>query len=196
MYLSKNDDSTRVVEQLRSNFRSLSAKIGKLPLREAVSVLTTGTDYKVQVPRTLKEAILLACISWYLPDLLRPLVQVELETRYGRNLEFAKVNYCLTSEPEMILYILESDALGRTSQEVFGNIRGTRLEFKILKVYARKPKRTVRHRGYRDKGSLGKNTQIRQEELKDWTLRVKQLEREVELDRFINSITWTIGFIQ
>lgn len=102
----------------------------------------------------------------------------------------------LSTEAEMILYILESNVLGRNPREVFGNILAGELNFVIHFVRPRKPKPTVRHRGYRDKGSLGPDRVRRRDLNGDVWLKEEQLTIEAERKSIEQTIQFTLGFIQ
>lgn len=197
MKLSFEDDQGRVAKSLRDNFREIVSKQPEV-LRRAVSVITTGQDYVIRIPSKEREQYLLACISWYLPEEVSVLLRVKLEeiAAVSEQKKRIRLSLLLSSEPEMILYILESSVLGRNPEEVFGNIRGMKIRFGIVPQRRRKPKRQVRHRGYRDKGSLGPESVTRQDYLKDINLR--QLQDQIELERQITeeSIQFSLGFIQ
>lgn len=192
-----SNDQATVVEQLRLNLRKLAERQPEV-LRRAVSVITTGQDYYVRCPSSFQEKKLLACLSWYLPKEISVLVRLELEERASKSEpeQRVRLSCLLSSEPEMILYILESDVLGKNSDEVFGNIRGSQVKFAILPKRAKKPKRTVRHRGYRDKGSLGPESVTREDLARDIGLRDQQMEIERLRKQVEQSIQFCLGFIQ
>lgn len=192
-----SNDQATVVEQLRRNFRKLSEQQPEV-LRRAVSVITTGQDYYIRCPRNFREKKLLACVSWYLPKEIGILIRVKLEEIASRSEleQRVRLSCLLSSEAEMILYILESDIFGKNTNEVFGNIRGTRLNFAILPLRPRRPKYPVWHRGYRDKGSLGPASVTREDLAKDIYLRDQQAEIERMRKQAEDIIQFCLGFIQ
>lgn len=156
MKFLENSSSYRVSKELRKIFKQNAVKINE-DLRKQVSILTTMNfdDYKLSLPRNAKEFLVLCCISWYLEEFWKDLLQLELLEKarsFGPDYE-QKIRLLLTTEPEMICYLLDGTALGRTSREVFGNLLATQITIKFLTFRNRKPVKTQFKRGYRDKGS-------------------------------------------
>jgi len=95
-------------------------------------------------------------VHWYLPEDSVALVHLELEeleNKFGTENSII-AHMMLNSEPEMILYILESNVFNN-ERELFGFIREP---FRFANYYfylfrPRKAKRLVRRRGYKDHGS-------------------------------------------
>lgn len=199
MKLKSTQSVSVVSEQLRRNLKLLTGEEQhRGVLRTAVSILTTGQDYFVRIPRGYRKRLLLACVSWYLPEILRSLIQLQLQEEINSLglREQLRLSALLSSEPEMILYILESNVLGETPEEVFGNIRGIPVQFEVIPENHRKPKRNVRHRGYRDKGSLGPRREYLTEEARDVFLQQRNNQLEQEYDQYQVAIQISLGFIQ
>lgn len=197
MKLSQRNDQVRVVQSLRDNFREIATQQPEV-LRRAVSIVTTGQDYVIRIPTNFRQQLLLACVSWYLPKEISVLLRLKLEeiaikAEPGQRI---RLSLLLSSEAEMIIYILESSVLGRNPEEVFGNIRGIPFKFVVCPKSSRKPKRQVRHRGYRDKGSLGPECVTRQDLAGDINLRLLQEQIESERRSTEEFIQISLGFIQ
>lgn len=170
MKFSQHESSESLCRELRKNLKTLAQQSYDRLLRKRGPILTTGSDeYFIVIPKELKQFKLLCCLVWYLPEDIQALIRMELENRsnwFGPEYEI-QIDLLLRSEPETIIYILESSVLGRNSNEVFGNI----LAYEYIKIdcieYSRKkPKRLVRHRGYRDHGSLADESTIGVKEYK------------------------------
>lgn len=198
MNLSRTDDVARVSTELRRNLRHLARQIEDGRLRDAVAVLTTGQDYQLGISRRKNDLILLAACSWYFSELFRSLIQIEIEEKVARNPELLQVQCLLHSEPEAICYILDSNVLGQNPNEVFGNIRASQVTIRFKRIFLRKPKKAVRHRGYRDKGTLSSESSRsrRQEWLRDYQSSLTQEQIEQERDRAITAIQITRGFCE
>jgi hypothetical protein len=150
------------------------------------------------LPRTAREVLILSCISWYFPEELGVLLRLKIEEeehRYGPDYE-QKIALLLKSEPEAIIYILESNVLGNTPEEVFGNILAIRPRVTVYPYQPRRPKRAIRHRGYRDKGSLRQGSEYLQEELKDFSATEEQLRIEEQRENVRDSIDFCSGFLE
>jgi hypothetical protein len=142
--------------------------------------------------------MVLCCVSWYLPEVLRFEVQIEISQRltkkFGPDYE-QKISLLLESKPKMLIYLLESSILGYKTQEVFGNIIGSTTKIQVYQISHKKPKRTQRHRGYRDKGSRRTGFEFLSEEEKDFTLRELQVQLEEERIAVQHSIQFWSGFL-
>lgn len=193
-------DTQTISAELRRNFRSLAERAGFLH-RDTVTILTTRLrDFYIRVPRGSMERKILACVSWYLPDELRVYVQEELlnicERRLCDPTTEIQLNVLLSCEGQMICYIMESNVLGNNPNEVFGNIRATKINFSIILPRVRNARRLIRRRGYRDKGALGKYTAISKEEKKDLIL--TELQNMIEYERILkyDAIHFALGFTE
>lgn len=202
MQFRSHESSYSLCKELRKNLRSLASQTEERLLRREGPILTTGSDeYQWILPiHNLKEFKLLCCIVWYLRDDIQCLLRLELENKtnlFGPEYEL-KLKLLLRSEPEMIIYILESDVLGKNSNEVFGNILAYQhIDIKLLEYNRRKPKRLIRHRGYRDHGSLADDSTIGSKEYrKDYSS--TDLQNRIEEEREILNDTEELifGFYQ
>jgi hypothetical protein len=233
-----NGRSSQILcNELRRNFSADAKKLNSL-LRNPVTVLTTWSPglkqgrrersriyfeppewrFKISCenPRSF---IKLCCMSWYLDDDIGCLLRLELEkqvNRFGPEYR-TKIELCLTTEPEMIIYILESDVLGKNPNEVFGNIRANKPRIRILVYNAKRSefsfygnseekklfqfistsvKRPQFHRGYRDKGSLRTGSEYLHEQKKDFS--ATELQNQIEEQREIqrDTVDFCRGFME
>jgi hypothetical protein len=125
-------------------------------------VPSDGSSYELGVSflRDFRSLRALSIILWYLPEELKWEILLVLESMPLNFLNFKQIleiKIYLAGKIEMqkFLYLTER----YSARELFGNILGNELEvcLKNLKIFLRtKPraKRKIRHRGYRDKGSL------------------------------------------
>lgn len=104
----------------------------------------------------------------------------------------------IRSEPETIIYILESSVLGRNSNEVFGNILAYQyIKIDVLEFNRKKPKRPQRHRGYRDHGSLADESSIGMKEYrKDYSATEEQNYIEEQREALNDAEEFLFGFMQ
>jgi len=147
----------KVVRELRKVLQSQAEDWSKV-LRSNVLVTSTlrNDQFFLKRPRKWKEYLRLLMVHWYLPEESFALVHLELEeleNKFGTENSII-AHMLLNSEPEMILYILESNVFNN-ERELFGFIREP-FRFKDYYFFLfrpRKAKRTVRRRGYKDHGS-------------------------------------------
>jgi hypothetical protein len=117
-------------------------------------------ELKVNFPRDYRSLRALAILLWYLPEERKWEILLMMESMPLNFLNFKQILEIrlLLSGKEIVqkfLYFTER----YSARELFGNILGNELEFVIrnLKISRKvnpRPKRKIRHRGYRDKGSL------------------------------------------
>lgn len=116
----------------------------------------------IQLKDYSKRNLTVLCIlSWYIPDEIGILLRITIEERI-KNTELDYLVLLLQSRALCINFLLDSNLW--STEDFFGNIltkkniesslKSLRLIFKTK----RKPKRTQRHREYRDKGTLRKNS--------------------------------------
>lgn len=232
-----NGSSSEILcRELRKNFSTAAKHLNDL-LRKPVTVLTTW-NFSEKTGRRERSRILyeapewnfkffcenkysflkLCCMSWYLDDDIRVLLQLELQRqmyKYGPDYS-QKIALLLQSEPQCIIYILESNVFGTNPNAVFGNIRANNPKIG-LKIYnpqrfkdshiwkfpgisvsliTSSVKKPEFHRGYRDKGSRRIGSEYLSEEKKDFT--TTELQNQIELDRqaTIDSISFWSGFLE
>jgi hypothetical protein len=199
MLLNSNESSQRVLFELERNFKIKAEKIESVCSEIQSRYLQQGVDHSFRFYcRNPRDAMVLCCVSWYLPEILRLEVQIEISQRltkkFGPEYE-QKISLLLESKPKMLIYLLESNVLGYKTQEVFGNIIGSTTKLQVFQLSHRKPKRIQRHRGYRDKGSRRTGFEFLSEEEIDFTLRELQLQLEEERIAIQDSIQFWSGFM-
>jgi hypothetical protein len=130
-------------------------------------------------PEKDKNTILQLClISWFLPEIPRILLQENLKELRTPEFEVEKISL-LTSKDWAVLTFSRK----LSERDFFGNFlpnlrkRLRRVRFSVL--YYSKAKRTIRRRGYRDKGTLRSSDHWR--ESFDWTFTAQQ--NQIEEDR-------------
>ena len=185
LYL-RNSSSYRLCTELEKCFERLAVQTENKNLRKLDSILTTGNydELRFKLPLKEKDFKIICAYSWYIKDdTLRLLLQDTLAERvqkYHAQLQ-DQVALLLLDKCHSIIYILESDVLGKTPQEVFGNILAHTFEIKVFDFKERKPIRIEFHRGYRDKGSRVLDNHGRHEFPKDYLSTMQQ--NEIEADR-------------
>lgn len=110
---------------------------------------------------TLTNLLILSLISWYVPEDLGILLRLEIQEKIAdRDTQFLDI--CLRNKGLCLCFLLETTAW--STREFFGNIltisnieNSLRSLRPIMKT-KRKVNRSQRHRGYRDKGTLRKNS--------------------------------------
>jgi hypothetical protein len=108
-------------------------------------------------PRSWREYLRLLLVHWYLPEEVFSLVHIELqemENKFGTDKSIA-AHAILRSEPEMVIYLMESSSVYKTERELFGDIH-TKFSFEkyhFRRLDRRKPRKKVFRRGYHDQGS-------------------------------------------
>lgn len=171
-------------------------------LRNDVVVTPTtikGSIISFKRPRDWRSFVRLALVHWYLPESAFALVHLELEgsiKRFGPDKEI-QAHCILKSEPECLIYLLESSGIYRTEREFFGDIMKpfdfSKYFFRVLKP--QKPKQKVYRRGYNDQGS--RRLPHEQHEAKfDYSFTEKMNEIEEERQATEDAKLFVEGFLQ
>jgi hypothetical protein len=109
------------------------------------------------LPSNKDSLILLSILRWYLPEEIGVLLQLQLEEKFKHS-DYSLMRILLTSKFRMLNYLILTDEWTKAS--FFGKILSQKnfdnTMKNVRKLYRnRRPvKKPVRHRGYRDKGSL------------------------------------------
>lgn len=177
----RTDQSTqRFLCETEKHLQIRAEKLNAICSESQSRYLQQGTEYFFSFRKNnLDQTLLLCCISWYLPEVLRIPLQLDLlddRKRFGPDYE-QRIFLLLESKAKMLIYILESTTW-RTPEEFFGKLLANTIKLQCLAKKVPKPKRTQRHRGYRDKGSLRIGVEFLHEEQVDFSLRELQLEIE------------------
>lgn len=198
MYFSSFSKRDRFISETRSWLRKLATE-ANLSLRTSVSASPTGqetTNCELLLHCSLssyKDLCVWALISNYLDYEVRDIFKVYLEDQYiqkftGDKLQEEIFRLLLENEAQAILYITDSSFLWKTSDEFFGYLGQFKPKFQPkFKYKIRRDKNVTtpvnhsRHRGYRDKGSLGKNSISNKEVASDcWVTEKYYLKKEEE----------------
>lgn len=143
----------------------------------------------------------LILITWY-SDYFQGFegyVRYEIEDYLSRNLLFPELNASLFSK-EIVLTVILSYSKFHNFNEIFGAVLAPKQIQKVLSqvslkmVHRRKPRRVIRRRGYKDKGSARPSHQWIPKE--DWSLTEEQLQLEERRELYrqtVTSIVRTIG---
>jgi anion-transporting ArsA/GET3 family ATPase len=186
--------------EVEKHFSQQSLKLS-IELTEKLSwYLRQGTDITFRVKsKNVKHYLLLCAMSHWIPDenlkILLQMFLLEKYRKFGEEYE-QKISLLLNSKTETLLYLQQQNTIWRNSSEFFGDLCSLDIKVKLIILRPRKPKRIQRHRGYRDKGSLSPNSQIKHEEKKDFSL--TELQNQLELERIAiqDSILFWRGFIE
>lgn len=132
-------------------------------LRTAVSdspKCLSSDEVQIVYPKDFKSLRSLAIALWEFPDFLHWRILLDLKEREQSQLnekQKLELSILLSSKEICYFYLYQTERY--SGREIFGNILGNELrnslkQLKIKKIRPKRPRRTIRHRGYRDKGSL------------------------------------------
>lgn len=151
------------------------------------------------VPPPPKAVLLFFLSTWYIQDEeLRILTQLYLHEKVqmlGPDYQI-QLSLLLESKSQALELVLGGTCLGRNPQELFGVLLDKEVKVRMSLIQPGKPKRTQRHRGYRDKGSRRLGIEFLSEERKDFSLTdlQNQIEERREITR--DTIAFLSGFLQ
>jgi len=164
-FVQSSSYSDTVISELRKELKTQATEWFRVLRNDVVVSPTTedglkyhkGTLTVFHRPRTWREYLRLLLVHWYLPEEAFALVHLELqemENKFGTDKAIA-AHAILRSEPEMVIYLMESSAVYKTERELFGDIHS---QFSFKKYHfknldRRKPRKKVFRRGYHDQGS-------------------------------------------
>jgi hypothetical protein len=110
-------------------------------------------------PRDFSGLRALAIVQWSFPENLHWRILLDLREKDHNQLnEKQKLELSLLLSSKDLCYFFLYETERYSSREIFGNILGNQLKdllktLKIKEKIQKKPKKAIRHRGYRDKGS-------------------------------------------
>lgn len=183
--VSFNSEVEKKISRNTRNFFRTSALISSNRLLEFENRLNVKTNDSTDL-------LVLGIVSWYLPEEDGFLLRLELEEKIGNNLDLDWIRFVLNSKAEMLIFLQET-SLWHT-RDFFGNIitdnNLTRLAKLVKPKFKTKkpPRRLVRRRGYKDKGSLREIHTYH-----DFSIRTKELK---ELEQRRQSSTQTTDFLR
>jgi hypothetical protein len=140
------------------------------------------------------DLLCLILLVWY-SDLFQYFEQYllyEISSYLERNLLFPELA-AMTKTREVTLLVLKTFSKRQNSREIFGTILNPDRVERVVKrtrlrlLHPSKPKRTIRHRGYRDHGTLRPSD--RWIENNDWSFREEQLLIEQKRDEYFDLVT-------
>lgn len=190
------------LDQIVEKFYNRNLKTTCQDRRSSVLSNSNFQGYELYEPNGLDfpsmritEKILLGVLHWYFPAELRVLCHLWLEENWGG--EFPEIRaVLLTSKRTALGYILVSDRW--SSRDFFGNVLKENMvknikEMSLRKRSKRKPKRTVRKRGYQDHGTLRPKHDVPMYDYKKFRTLDQQIQKEeflrqriIDLENLIN----------
>lgn len=151
------------------------------------------------IPPSPKAILLFFLMSWYIPEEeLRILTQLYLHEKVqmlGPDY-IIQLSLILESKATALELVLGGNCLGRNPNELFGVLLDKEVKVKMILVQSPKPKRTQRHRGYRDKGSRRLGIEFLAEERKDFSLTDLQNQIEERREETRDALAFLSGFLQ
>lgn len=198
-FVQTSSNSQSVCRELRKILRSLASQWAKvLRIDVVIAPTTTNSVYRLSRIRTWNEFLLLTMIHWYLPEDAFSLVHLELQdlySKFGTDKDII-AQIILSSEPEMIIYFLESSECFKDERQLFGfvqrNIQLEKYHFYIQKP--RRPKQRVYRRGYNDQGSRRLPHEIHESKY-DYSFTEEQNRIEEERQARKDTADFAKGFI-
>lgn len=189
----KNFSSIQFIQQLNKQLSEVPTMCESLRMRVVMDPNFLDSDASFVFPRKLSEFEALCFLSWYVPEELRVLIQLDLEVQLQRySLEDRTVcEILLLSKAEALCWLIETNRFH--TRDFFGNFLRQGLQaLKSLKV-KRKSTKVVkgnRKRGYDDHGTLRPSHKWKP--TSDWSL----TEEQNEIERKRLSFKDTINFLR
>lgn len=156
-FVQSSSSRERVVCELRKVLHLQAEEWSKVLRSDVLVASTLRNDQTfLKRPKKWKQYLRLLMVHWYLPDESFALVHLELEeleNKFGTENSII-AHIMLSSEPEMLIYILESNVFNN-ERALFGFINEP-FRFQDYYFYLFRPRRArrlVRRRGYKDHGS-------------------------------------------
>jgi hypothetical protein len=156
-FVQSSSTQEKVVRELRKVLQSQAEDWSKVLRSNVLATSTLRNDqFFLRRPKRWKQYLRLLMVHWYLPKESFALVHLELEeleNKFGTENSII-AHMMLNSEPEMILYILESNVFNN-ERALFGYIQEPFRfqDYHFFLYRPRRAKRAVRRRGYKDHGS-------------------------------------------
>jgi len=108
--------------------------------------------------RKIEDLVLLSLFSYYIPEEVGVLLRLALQEYCDKNPEVFWLHFLLQGKGLMYNFLCMTNLW--STRDFFGNILTKKRSKKFLNLFSfvfktrKKPKRVLRHRGYRDKGTL------------------------------------------
>jgi hypothetical protein len=144
-------------------------------------------EVRIYYPRNFRLIRCLCIVFWYFPENLHWRILLDLKDfsfSHFNKKQRIEIQILLSSKENMEKYLFRTERY--SGAEIFGNILGNDLqelnkELRFQRLRPGPPRRTIRRRGYKDKGSRRPDHQWLPRE--DFSLREKQLS--LEKDRYL-----------
>lgn len=157
-----NFDSQSFVCQCEKHLKQYSDILFRTSASDSPKWLDANFENSIVLKsRKLDDLIVLAMMSYYIPEEIGVLLRLELQEVVDRNPEVEILHFLLQGKGLMFNYLCDTNLW--STRDFFGNILTSKRLKRIKNLFSlkfktkRKPKRAQRHRGYRDKGSLKEN---------------------------------------
>lgn len=158
--------------------------------RNHVSVSPTrlwSQEVQVFYPKDFRLLRTLSIIQWWLPDDLHWKVLVDLDQlnfSWLNNKQQLEIAILLSSKEICLYYLWKTKRY--SGSEIFGNLLGNDFQdlfrqMKVREIKPKRPKRTIRRRGYRDHGSRKPDHKWLPDSDYTWTEYQNLRERHLEL---------------
>lgn len=165
--------------KFRTEILSLYQPVLKTAAAETGEILIKGVNSNQEIG-------ILAILSYYMDPILGFLIRIELENMIRKRPGSEDLLFLLEGRQVAFNYIFTSTRFNeRKIRGQFSKKNLTKflhqIEFIAKKRKTSDPKRLIRHKGYRDKGTLPdiSTTAIRQEIQNEAAFRLQQIEREI-----------------
>lgn len=159
---STNFDSQSFVYQCEETLKKYSDIFFRTSASDSPKWLDVNFENTITLKtRKLDDLIVLSMLSYYIPEEIGILLRFELQEVANRNPEVEILHFLLQGKGLMYCFLCDTKLW--STRDFFGNIltskrlKQSRNLFSLKFKSKKRPKRTLRHRGYRDKGSLRKN---------------------------------------
>lgn len=191
----KNFNSYRFCQEVERKLKRYSVNFLRTSVFDSPNFLIKYTGDVVIRTRDLDDLIVLSIASWYLEPEIGILIRLKISEMIRNNFDLSLVSFFLQNKGEMLCYLCDTQNFH--TRDFFGNlVTESRFDklIKLVKLEKRKtskPSRTIRKRGYKDKGSLK-----RQHEYHSFaSFTFEQNELELKRLTLQNSISFCQGFI-
>lgn len=184
-------------QQVEDQVRKILTKSTKLRRTPVVATPTRGTEVFLRLPKKYHLVRGLAILSWWLPETLKfeLLIQFQEKSRKFDTKKDLELKILLHSQESCLRFLFETERY--STHEIFGNLLRDGIEGLETLVWYSRPyhlKRTIRRRGYNDKGSL--RTSDRWTENSDWSFTEAQNRKERNQLILDKSIKFIIQYLE
>lgn len=184
----------KVIQQVLLDEKFLTRPVLDTP------TLLQDSEWKIIYPRSFREIRSLSIALWSFPDFLKWRILLDLNEKEFRNFTLKQrleLKLYLTSKEVCYSYFRRTRRI--SSNEKFGNIlqndlRRALFHLKFLRNKLSSPRKLVRRRGYKDKGSRRFSHQWLPKE--DFSLTLKQNKKEKETYLLLKSYHFLLKILR